>query len=448
MNWLVNLRRTVRGLALLAWLAGNVALWLLLPPVPRQTIPLPEQWRRAILSPDGSAVATLNAQTTGADDGPLRLWDVATGRVRWELPGDEKVRAYLRFTLDGTGLFVQSGANVGNMSFHCLDVATGRERFALPCGNMGVFNDYPHNAPDYSCFSPDGGTFYYLAGEPGGRLVRACDTATGELRATLRGAYPPVACSSDGRTLVVGMGEDAARLWDLATLQERGRLVMPRDAFLLHEFRFAPDGRTFAGRLYQRGQSGSETAVGLWDAATGQLRVSLPEMLIGLSPDGERLITSGYGPLSGHVNVRSAATGEPQRTYPLAAVYGLTWLSPDGRCQAVQGRPLSASVPSWPWLVRLLRRIEGNEGRVRLVDSETGRGLGTVTGQVFAERADELFAADSRSLLTQSGLAVHVWDVPPRKPLTLFLGLLAGQLAVAALVWRWRRRRRAAAERR
>lgn len=163
-------RRLLAALLVAGWLGGNVALWLLLPPIPRQTIQLPEQCRKAILSPDGSAVVTLNAKTTGADDGPLRLWDVATGQLRWGLPGDEKVRAYLRFTPDGAGLFVQSGESVGDMSYHCLNMATGRERFALPCGNMGVFDDYPHNAPDYSCFSPDGRTFYYLAGEQGSVL--------------------------------------------------------------------------------------------------------------------------------------------------------------------------------------------------------------------------------------------------------------------------------------
>src|SRR5947209_2133243 len=107
---------------------------------------------------------------------------------------------------------------------------------------MGLYDHYPHFAPDYACFSPDGRTLYYLAGVDGAHTVRACDTATGELRATLSGAFPPVACSPDGRTLVVGIGEEAARIWDLATLQERGRLVMPADALLLHDLRFAPDG--------------------------------------------------------------------------------------------------------------------------------------------------------------------------------------------------------------
>src|SRR5262249_18398705 len=153
MRQLLTPRHTIRGLALLAWFAGNVGLWLLLPPVPRQTIHLPEQCRLAVLSPDGGAVATLNSQTTGADDGPLRLWDVATGQLRWELPGDEKVRVCLRFMPDGSGLLVQSGAGVEDMSFHCLDVATGREWFALPCGDMG-FYQYPRFARDCACFSP------------------------------------------------------------------------------------------------------------------------------------------------------------------------------------------------------------------------------------------------------------------------------------------------------
>lgn len=274
-----------------------------------------------------------------------------------------------------------------------------------------------------------------------------CDVTTGELLATLRGAYPPVACSPDGHTLVVGMNQNAVRLWDLSTRQEHGHLVLPPDTFFPHGLRFAPDGRTLAGSLHQRRKSGTETEVCLWDAGTGQLRVSVSESFIGLSPDGERLITSGYGPLSGHANVRSAATGEPLRTYPLRAAYWSSWLSPDGRHLAVHAAPLSASAPRWPWLVRLLRKIEGDDGRLRLVDPETGRRLGTVTGQVFVERAEESFAADGRSLLTQSGLTLRVWDVPPRQPLTLFLGLLAGQAVLVALVWRWRRGSRTAERR-
>jgi hypothetical protein len=223
------------------------------------------------VSPDGTAVAT------HAQDGTVRVWDVATGRARAVLP-QEGWATTLRFAPDGRSLLAFNhpgevvrwdparGQELGRAGLSgaapcvplaaapdassCLlhrdedgglvlvDLGTGRRR-ELHTGALA--NDYGWVA---AAFSPDGGRLAH--GHRGG-AVQVRDARTGELRFEARGhagAVNDLAFAPDGRTLASVSSDGTVRLWDAATGEPRGGVPGPRPPGLPRRLRAgrAPDG--------------------------------------------------------------------------------------------------------------------------------------------------------------------------------------------------------------
>lgn len=146
------------------------------------------------LSPDGRVLAT------GGTGAAVRLWDVATGRVRAVLPGRTDVVVSLAFSPDGRTL-AAAGAD-GRLRLW--DAVTGAHRAVLTDMASAV------------AFSPDGRTL--AAGHDTG-TVRLWDLATRTVRTTLSGRHRPVsalAVSPDQRTLAAGDADGTVRRWKLS----------------------------------------------------------------------------------------------------------------------------------------------------------------------------------------------------------------------------------------
>jgi WD40 repeat protein len=105
-------------------------------------------------SPDGNTLAA------GTDDGRVRLWDSATGKLRVSFRGHTDAIGAAAFSPDGMTL--ATGGFDGTVKLW--DVATGQERMTLT----------GHNGPIFSVAFAAGGTMLATGGEDGTvRLWRA-----------------------------------------------------------------------------------------------------------------------------------------------------------------------------------------------------------------------------------------------------------------------------------
>jgi hypothetical protein len=190
-----------------------------------------------------------------ADDLKLELLDEA-GQAR-PLPGPWAPR----------NLEFEEGA--GDNSVRLWDVASGRLKAILPAVSdqtrgLGLL------------FAPDGRT---LAISRGDGTVRLWDAEEGDLKATLGGQALrlwALAFSPDSRWLAAAGSDHAVRLWDVRTGQARAAMQGHQAAVIVAAF--SRDGKILATR------DGSHTAR-LWDVATGkQLPLPLPGRWTGFPP--------------------------------------------------------------------------------------------------------------------------------------------------------------------
>jgi WD40 repeat protein len=165
--------------------------------------------RQTALSPDGTTLAVLMEK-----DGvwlPVRLVEVATGKVRHTLAADQKQLAGVLFSPDGKTL-----ATFGTSEVRLYDPATGREQDRLPDGA---------SQGHVGAFSPDGRTLASVKSW-NERVIRVRDRAGKALRASPEGhtSLPwQIDFSADGSQVASGgFYDEQVFVWDSAT----GRLVL------------------------------------------------------------------------------------------------------------------------------------------------------------------------------------------------------------------------------
>jgi WD40 repeat protein len=152
----------------------------------------------AALAPDGRAVAAVSR------DAKARLWDIATGELRFER-SFERAQYGIAFAPDGATLAI-----VGSAGAALHDATTGELRVPLE-GHSGRLR-----AVD---FDPTGATLATAGSDGTVRVWRAVD---GELLATEHAHDQGVialAFSPDGTRLATAGSDDRMRLWDTATCE-------------------------------------------------------------------------------------------------------------------------------------------------------------------------------------------------------------------------------------
>jgi len=345
-------------------------------------------------SPGGRSLVTV-ARSTRAE---LKLWDVASGHELNTLeenyfPDDLWEKALSR---DGkllalTNIRSETG---GEEVSKIVEVATGRV--------LKMLSGHAAQA-EHLAFSRDG---RWLASSSKGYLdfgaqlgddaARIWEVATGQLlhRIAVKGGGE-LTFSPDGRLLVTGCsrwwgGGGQTAFWEVAA--ER-KLEMPIDKSFCRAFAFSPDGHLLAI------SSKASAKVEIWEVDAGRLLYELPEEkhgtnAVAFTRDAGILVTVG----DHTINLWDAATGKNLRTTVIAPPAAFVVVSPDGR-----------------WVAREESQLDEKSQRVipigvNVFEASTGRLLHTLPHASIASAA--AFSPDSHWIATgdEEGL-VRLWEL-------------------------------------
>jgi WD40 repeat protein len=233
-------------------------------------------------------------------------------------------------------------------------------------------------------------------------VIRLWDTATGDLKASLRHEkecqycgerMDSVAFSADGSTLATGNFRKVY-LWDTNTeklknvLVDKTRKVSSATSHdsTIYRVVFSPDGRTLA-------TASRDGTAKLWDVATGQLKATFRHQAavvrLAFTPNGRVLAT---GSRDTTARLWDVSTGQAIALLTHKGTVLSIDFSPDGKLIATGAE---------------------NEHAVKLWDVTTGVLISTFDGPRFPYPL--AFSPDGRTLATSGEKgAVLLWDVPVR----------------------------------
>jgi WD40 repeat protein len=327
------------------WLAsgswdGTVRLWDAATGAPCATLPHPGVVHALAFGPDGRWLVS------GTDaDARLWVWDVATARVRQEIPGLAGSVRSLTVSPDGRRVAATAFDPRGNKShLHVCDTASGERLLSAEGGALA----YSPDGRWLAALAADGTTVLLLdarthataagfqghekqvhkvAFSPDSRRLASCSSdrtvrlweVDGGACRVLRGHTDEVftvAFHPDGTRLATGGHDRAVWLWDVARREDVARL--PGHRGFAWSLAFSPDGGTLA--------SGSgDTTVRLWDTAPLQARYQARRAAEALRSEAERLVEQVWRQTNDPAAVVAAlradqALGEPLRHAALRAV--------------------------------------------------------------------------------------------------------------------------------
>jgi WD40 repeat protein len=330
---------------------------------------------RAILKGHSGEVTSLawsrDGKTVASGGVAIKLWDVATGRVRtfkeynglvfsvaWN--GDGKTLAY------GGGLVDRPG------EVKLWDVETGQVRTLK--GHTAEVASVAWSMDGKAVASGTG----HLSNKPG--EVKLWDVATGQVRATLIGhvgGITSLAWSGDGKTLASASKDSTIKLWDVTTRQERASLRGHSGAVL--SVSWSVDGKTLAS-------ASSDQTIKLWDAVTGQERVTLwghkswvKSVVWG--GDGKTLASASA---DGTIKLWDLAATPERATFTghSGGVCSVAW-SRDGKALASANSAFgkSGEVKLWDVATGQVRSLKGHKGVTCVAWSGDGKTLASGGGE-------------------------------------------------------------------
>lgn len=319
--------------------------------------------RELSFSPDDKQVASVS------EEGKIRLWDAATGKLQKEFGERDEFVKVVRFAPDGKTVISggKSLALEGSCGSICLwQAATGKK---VRHFEGRASNNYAYSIADL-LIAANGKTLI-SAGNDG--TIRIWDITSGK-QVRLLGCHvmegKSLSLSPDEKTLVSFGADHLLRRWDLATSKEIGSQGGHQRG--IDSLQFSSDGKTFISI----GEDGTRR---IWDLATGselcrqgcRFSDAAPNLFT-LSPDGRTMAWRDVN----RVYLRDTATNQDRvRLTALAALVELRY-SPDGKI--LVGVPLSDQFHLWDTATgKELHRLENVVGNGNIVFSPDSRLLAT-----------------------------------------------------------------------
>ena len=255
----------------------------------KPTAPIEIEGRNAVaISPDGKTLATGSA--VPGENGVVRLYDLKTGKASGVLRNEKHgVIDCLAFSPDGKRLAV--GTAFEDPPLRIWDVASGKVAASCKLDTEWI---------TAVAFGPDGSE---LAGGTREGVLYLVDAASGELKSKLVGPtgfihavrvastrrytrwVHTVAFSEDGKTLLSAGSDSKIHHWNLATKQAELTFVRHTERF--QSTVFSPDRRLLA-------TGDVKGTVSIWDAVSGERlrdcgRHNNMVTALAFSPDGKML---------------------------------------------------------------------------------------------------------------------------------------------------------------
>ncbi len=315
------------------------------------------------LSPEG-------AESLGADDHHIYLWDTATGRELREFKG---IGSVMCAALSPDGKRVAASEN--GPRIWIWDAKTGRE-LCKTAGKTGSSSTIAWSADSKSIATYDDDR------------VNLWDAANGALLHSFKhkGWITRLALSPDGKFLVTGnMNEDFHRVWDIASEKELRRL--PGAGRGKNHF-FTQDGKTFVGYCEEKRGNSTHCSLRCWDIETGKTLRDIDHGPIGLTafaPGGKTFCATKHN----FIRVYDFASGAVLREWKAEAEVGLSSLSGDGKL-------LAGDIA----------------GRIRFWNPETGKEVRPPTGHRVGVLSVS-FATDGKCIASGSkDGTVRIWEWP------------------------------------
>lgn len=391
----------------------------------------------AAFSPDGKRVAVPDREQA------LKVRDVVTGKVEFELKGDQKKIGNVVFSPDSRLL-----ATLGwwdSREVVVWDLKSQKPLAAVPGIGMGMTR---------AIFSADNAMLVVAGGTDDTFVI---DVKAGKIVRKFR-TWPSMlsmAFASDGQTVFCGSNDGCITRWDVATGEALAGGPDPVQMFLA---RFAPDDKHIELR-------GSGTLIREWATGRTVRSISADGLTFGqaVSPDGKcRVETEKQFAV-----IRDAATGKEIRRLGPADVPHL-WLpqfTPDGK-RVIAGSPTGV-IFVWDFASgEKLHRLDGKhqvvvngyqlspsgrllaafqrqtgirgDGAVRLWDLEKGVELkrftpsrGGVNGVTFSPDETLLVGAGTSRVPIGSPAVITVWEIATGRELRRIDGHVGEVMAVA-----------------
>ncbi len=276
-----------------------------------------EPWCYLVFSPDGKTLAF----NEGVVPDDVIVWDVENNHLKKKLSGHTNVVTHLAFSPDGKTLASASPFHEDG-TVKLWDLATGKVRRS--------WRPYENDVPCSVAFSPSGNI---LATGAWGGLIKLWDADGVALRKELNGhtlpVYRSLSFAKDGKTLLSGSRDGTARLWDVERGVEVEKFPVIAKGAGEITVAFHPEGKTVAVL------DSSTGVIYLYDAVSHK---RLSKLSVGtspwcgcfaFSPDGKTLVYGGHQCLVQCWNVEEAALRQLPGT-GMQVVRGLG-VSPDGR---------------------------------------------------------------------------------------------------------------------